>query len=121
MKLGLAGPKALLLGREIDRTAELLRAKGRSVASDILSGIPASFCAMSESNREKLLDQARDRDLVVVFSCESGKKSVESILQDKRVVGAMNAKGLLRVVTRRRRREIFVDKSTAEVIDFTLA
>jgi hypothetical protein len=55
-----------------------------------------------------------------VFSCESGKKSLENILPNKRVVGAMHAKGLLRVVTRRERREIFVDKDTAEVMDFAL-
>jgi hypothetical protein len=45
---------------------------------------------------------------------------VESILPDKRVAGAMHAKGLLRVAARRRRREIFVDKDTAEIMNFTL-
>jgi hypothetical protein len=120
LKLGLTSAKALLLSTEIDRTAELLEEKGASVDSWILSGIPASFCAMSEPNREKLLDRARDRDVVVAFSCESGKRSVESILPNTKVVGAMHAKGLLRVTTRRRLREIFVDPGTAEIMNFRL-
>ena len=120
MKLGLMGGKPLLLGTEMNRTAELLKKRGVSVDSWILSGIPASLCAITEPNRAKLFRRARDRDAVVVFSCESGKNRVESILPKKRVVRAMHAKGLLRVVTRRRRREIFVDKDTAEIMDFTL-
>ena len=120
MKLGLTGGKPLLLGTEMNRTAELLKEKGVSVDSWILSGIPTSFCAISKPSQEKLFDQARDRDAVVVFSCESGKKRVESILPKKKVVCAMHAKGLLRVVTRRKRREIFVDADTAEIMNFTL-
>ena len=120
MKIGVMGVKALSLSAEMNRTAELLRQKGMSVDSWIPSGIPASCCALNDSSRKKLFDRAQDRDVVAVFSCESGKKSLENILPNKRVVGAMHAKGLLRVVTRRKRREIFVDKDTAEVMDFAL-
>ena len=120
MKIGVTGVKALSLSAEMDRIAELLRRKGMSVDSWIPSGIPASCCALNDSSRKKLFDRAQDRDVVAVFSCESGKKSLENILPSKRVVGAMHAKGLLRVVTRRERREIFVDKDTAEVMDFAL-
>ena len=120
MKLGLTGGKPLLLGKEMNRTGELLKQKGVSVDSWILSGIPASFCAISKPSREKLFDQARDRDAVVVFSCESGKKCVEGIVPNKRVAAAMSSKGLLRVVTRRKGRTVFVDKDSAEIIEFSL-
>ena len=119
-KMGMKGIKPLLLDKEMKKTAELLRGKGVATDSWTLPGMPASFCAISDPTRKKLFDKAQDRDAVVVFSCESGKKCVEGIVPNKRVVAAMNAKGLLRVVTRRKGRTVFVDKESAEIIKFTL-
>lgn len=119
-KAGVRGIKPLLLVAEMSRTAELLRDKGVSADSWTLPGMPPTFCAISDPNRKKLFDKAQDRDAVVVFSCESGHRCVENILPNKRVVGAMHAKGLLRVVTRRKGRMVFADKESAEIIKFAL-
>jgi hypothetical protein len=118
--MGVKGIKPLLLDREMKKTAELLKGKGVATDSWTLPGMPASFCAISDPIRKKLFDRAQDRDAVVVFSCESGKKCVEGIVPNKRVVAAMSTKGLLRVVTRRKGRTVFVDKESAEIIKFTL-
>ena len=119
-KMGMKGIKPLLLDKEMMRTAELLRGKGVATDSWTLPGMPASFCSITDPTRRKLFDKAQDRDAVVVFSCESGHKCVADIVPDKKVVAAMNAKGLLRVVTRRKGRTVFVDKDSAKIIKFPL-
>jgi len=118
--MGVKGIKPLLLGAEMNRTAELLREKGVSADSWTLPGMPPSFCAIRDRTRKKLFEKAQDGDAVVVYSCESGHKCVEDIVPNKRVVAAMHAKGLLRVVTRRKRRTVFVDRDSAEIIEFRL-
>jgi hypothetical protein len=119
-KMGVKGIKPLRLEREMNRTAEWLRQEGVSADSWTLPGMPASFCAISEPTRRKLHEKAQDSNAVVVFSCESGHECVEGIVPQKKVVAAMHAKGLLRVVTRRRGRAVFADKDSAEIIKFTL-
>jgi hypothetical protein len=119
-KLGVKGIKPLLLEKEMNKTAGWLQDKGVSADAWTLPGMPASFCAISDSTRKKLSEKAQDRDAVVVFSCESGHKCVEGIVPEKRVVAAMNATGLLRVVTSRKGRKFFVDRDSAQIIKFTL-
>jgi hypothetical protein len=61
-KMGMKGINPLLLDKEMQKTAELLRGKGVATDSWILSGMPASFCAISDPTRRKLFDKAQDRD-----------------------------------------------------------
>lgn len=119
-KMGLKGINPLLLEAEMEKTAELLRSNGIAADCWTLPGMPASFCSITDPTGRKLFDKAQDRDAVAVFSCESGHKCVADILPDKKVVAAMNAKGLLRVVTRRKGRRVFVDKDSAAIIKFPL-
>jgi hypothetical protein len=118
--MGVKGMRPLLLETEMNQTAEWLGDKGVSADCWTLPGMPASFCAISDSTRKKLFDKAQDRNAVVVFSCESGHECVEGIVPDMRVVAAMHSRGLLRVVTRRKRRTLFADRDSAKIISFTL-
>ena len=120
-RAGLRSIKPLLLSEAMNRTAELLTDKGVAADCWTLPGLPAvSFCSITDSARRKLAERARDRDTVVVFSCESGHTCVESTVPDKRVVPAMNAKGLLRLVTRRKGWTVYAERDSAAIIKFAL-
>ena len=75
---------------------------------------------MDQRARKKLFEQGRDSETVVTLSCETGKRNVESILPDRPVVAAMNAKGLLRVVTRKSFGQVRIDKKTVDILEFRL-
>jgi hypothetical protein len=120
VRLTPTGIKAVCMKDEMLRLSGLLEQRGASVQS-WLPNLPGGLCALAEGARKKLFEQGHDRDTIVTLSCESGKKNVESILPDSRVVPAMHAKGLLRVVTRKSFGRVLVDKKTVDILDFTLA
>ncbi len=118
VRLTPTGLKAVCMRDEMLRLRGLLETRGASVGS-WLPNLPGGLCALDEGSRKRLFEQGRAGDTVVTLSCETGKKNLESILPDRKVVGAMNARGLLRVVTRRRFGQVFVDKKTVDILEFT--
>jgi hypothetical protein len=112
------GIKAVCVRDEMLRLRGLLEKRGASVHS-WLPNLPGGLCALNEGARKKLFEQGHDGETVVTLSCETGKKNVESILPDSQVVAAMNARGLLRVVTRRRFGQVLIDKKTVDILEFT--
>jgi hypothetical protein len=119
VRLTPTGIKAVCMRDEMLRLDLLLQRRGASVDS-WLPNLPGGLCALDEGARRKLFEQGRDSETVVTLSCETGKRNVESILPDRPVVAAMNAKGLLRVVTRRRFGQVRVDKKTVDILEFRL-
>jgi hypothetical protein len=115
----LTGIKAVCLANEMGRVSNVLTQKGASVHSWVPGG-GEGLCMLAEPARKKLVKNSHNGEAVVVFSCDSGKKNVESILPDRQVLAAMHATGLLRAVTRRRLGRVFVDKQTVDVMNFTL-
>ena len=118
VRLTPTGIKAVCLRDEMLRLRGLLEKRGASVHS-WLPNLPGGLCALNEGARKKLFEQGHDGETVVTLSCETGKKNVESILPDSQVVAAMNARGLLRVVTRRRFGQVLIDKKTVDILEFT--
>jgi hypothetical protein len=117
IKFTLRGIKPLCIGDEMRRMSRLLTAKGASVDLSLPSP-PKGLCALEERERKKLSGRGQGSDVVLTFCCEMGKKNVESMMPDTQVLGAMNAKGLLRAVTRRKRAGVFVDRQTVDILRF---
>ena len=119
VRLTPTGIKAVCMKDEMLRLSGLLEQGGASVQS-WLPNLPGGLCALDEGARKKLFEQGHDRETVVTLSCETGKKNVESILPDSQVVAAMHAKGLLRVVTRKKFGQVLIDRKTVDILEFTL-
>ena len=117
IKFTLRGIKPLCIGDEMRRASRLLTSKGASVDS-WLPNPPKGLCVLEERERRKLSKRGQNSDVAMTFCCETGKKNVESMMPNMEVLGAMNAKGLLRAVTRRKRAEVFVDKQTVDILRF---
>ena len=119
LRFSLTGIKPVCVRDEARRISHLLAKKGKSVDS-WLPNAPGAVCALDESARKKLLKKGQDSDAVITLSCESGKENVKSIFPDKKVVCAMNAKGILRGVMTRRLNSIYIDRQTISVLNFKL-
>ena len=119
LRFTLTGIKPVCVRDEARRISHLLAQGGASVDS-WLPNAPGAVCVLDESARKKLLKKGRDSDAVITLSCESGKENAKSIFPDKKVVCAMNAKGILRGVMTRRLNNIYIDKQTIGVLNFNL-
>ena len=117
IKLTLKGIKSVCTQDEIDRISHLLMDKGVSVVS-WLPNYPNAMCVLDKGARKKLLNKGQNVDKVVALCCESGQKNMESIFHDKEIVGAMNAKGILRGVTRRKMGNFYIDEHSIEILKY---
>ena len=118
MRFTLTGIKPVYIRDEMLRISNLIWWKGVSV-DFWLPNYPAALCALDEGARSRLFNQGQASDAILTLCCEAGKKNVESILPDKKVVEAMNAKGLLRTITKRRLGKIFFDRQAIDILRFT--
>lgn len=119
IRLTATGLKAVCMRDEMLRLGGLIETRGASVDS-WLPNLPGGLCALDGKARKKLFDRGRNSEAIVTLSCETGKKNVESILPDRNVVAAMNARGLLRVVTRKKLGQVLIDRDTVDILPFTL-
>lgn len=116
-KFTVTGIKAVCTTDEIHRMAHLLAQEGLHVDS-WLPSFPTGLCALDEGARKKLSNRCRDIDTIITLSCETGTKNVEDILGAKKVVGAMNARGLVTAVLKRKMGKVFLDKQTVHIKKF---
>jgi hypothetical protein len=112
-----AGLAAVSTRDEIDRLTALFAQRGVYVDS-WLPSFPSSLCMLNEGARGNLREKAEGFDTIITLSCETGMKNAEGILAGKRVVGAMNARGLLAGVTKVETGKILVDARTVYVKRF---
>lgn len=119
VKATLAGLKATSVLREARRLAEIL--KGEGVETTLwVPNYPAALCALDQGGRNKLIKLARQQDVIVTLSCESGKKNVEEMDTGVRVVNAMMASGILRGIIERKLTSYFLNRESVRVLPFTL-
>lgn len=117
IKFSLTGVKPVCVRNEARRISHLLSQKGASV--DLLAlNAPGAVCALDEPTRKKVSKRGRDSDAVITLSCESGRENVKGILPGKTVVCAMNAKGVLRGILKKKLASIYIDWQTINVLRF---
>ena len=76
---------------------------------------------MDKKPEEVSLKKCRGYETVITMCCEAGKKSIEGILPDKRIIAGMNAKGIVNAVMKSTLGfvKLSIDKSMVNVSRFT--
>ena len=83
---------AVNLKHEIKRLKQVLAEQGVHTGSAILP----SLCCIRREHQQAVIRKTDEYETVVTLSCENGSQNVEDFLKEKRVVGAMKNKGLMR-------------------------
>lgn len=117
IKFTLKGIKSVCTQDEIERISNLLMEKGVNAVS-WLPNYPNALCVLDEGTRKKLLNKGQDVDTILAMCCESGQKNVANIFPDKEIIGAMNAEGLLKGVTRKKLGKFFIDEQTIDILRY---
>ena len=116
------GYKAVSMEEEVDRLTHVLADKGLDVDSWLGKYPTIALCLLDESTRKKLSEKSQDFETVITLCCDAGTNSVKGILSGKRVIAAMNARGITTAVTKSKMMftKLYVDKSTVDVMRFKL-
>ncbi len=117
-----SGYRAVSMEEEVDRLTHVLTDKGLDVDSWIGKYPTVALCLLDEGTRKKLSKKIKDFETVITLCCDAGTNSVKGILSGKRVIAAMNARGITTAVTKSKMMftKLYVDKSTVDVMQFTL-
>ncbi len=116
------GYKAVSMIDEVGRLKQLFGGKGMAVDYWVAKYPTVALCVLDEHARKKIAIKCQGFDTLVTLSCDAGTKSVQSVLPGKRVIGAMQAKGILtaKLKSKMRFAKLSIDKSTVEILRFTL-
>ena len=116
------GYRAVSMEEEVDRLTHVLADKGLDVDSWIGKYPTVALCLLDERTRRKLSEKSQDFETVITLCCDAGTKSVKGILSGKRVIAAMNARGITTAMTKSKMMfvKLYVDKSTVDTMRFTL-
>jgi hypothetical protein len=116
------GFKAVSMVEEIDRLKDLLTRKGNVVDSWVGKYPLIVLCVLDKNARKDIAIKTQGFDRVVVLSCDAGKMSVQKILPDKKVIGAMKAKGIItaEIKSKMKFAKLFIDKDSVDIMPFTV-
>lgn len=121
LELSLTGFKAVPMRSELNRLQGLFSAN--NVRADAWMGTYPTgiLCTPDKRGCGKIIRKCRDYDTVVTVCCDGGTRSLERILIGKRIIPAMQARGLITALLRIRRvfTAISIDKSSAEIVKIT--
>ncbi len=122
LKLTPTGFKAVSMEEEVNRLKQLLKGKGLDVVSWVGKYPVVALCVPDERNRKQIIKRCQDFDKIITFCCEAGKKSVESMLPEKKVIAGMNAKGIVNAFLKSKMvyAKLSIDKNTVNISRFTL-
>ncbi|MFO7695405.1 MAG: hypothetical protein R6V57_20155 [Vicinamibacterales bacterium] len=122
LKLAPTGFRAVAMGEEIERLKSLLREKEITADSWVGKYPMVNLCILDERNRCRIRDKCRDFQTVVTLCCDAGKKSIETLLPEKKVVGGMRAKGIVqaKLVIKRAYTRMYLDKTSVQLTEFSL-
>lgn len=91
------------LEAEIEMISSELRKKYNSVDFMTVKGL----CSTNARTKRKMMAKAKDADTIIVMSCPSGIKAVESYLDDKKLILGMQVKGFQTAGIKLTRKGIF--------------
>jgi hypothetical protein len=116
------GFKAVSMNEEVDRLTALLNRKGFNVDSWVGKYPIVALCVPDDRNRKKILRKCRDPETVITLCCDAGKKSVESMLPEKRVIAGMNARGIVNGLLKSKMAytRLYIEKESVNITPFTL-
>jgi len=119
-KSSVRGLMAIGTNHEMDRISGILSRKGVCVRS-IPSINPAALCCgLDGTSRRYLAWKSRDVDKVVAVCCEAGQRNIAGNVHGKKVVGTLNARGLIRMKTYRSGGKVLIDGQSVSITRFQL-
>jgi hypothetical protein len=115
------GFKAISMKEEVDRLTQLLTSNGLEVNSWVGKYPIVALCVPDVRNRKKIFKKCQDFETVITLCCEAGKKSIESMLPEKRIIAGMNARGIVNALLKSKIvfAKLYIDKSTVNITRFT--
>ena len=114
------GLMAIATNHEMHRISSILSQNGVHVTS-IPSITPVALCCgLDKMSCQYLAKKSRDVDKVIALCCEAGQRNIAGNVDGKEVVGAMNARGLIRVKTYRKGGKVLVDSQSVSITRFQL-
>jgi len=121
LRLTPTGFKAISMVGELKRLTNLLNDKCTDVGSWVGKYPTIMLCLLDEHSRNNISKKCRDFNTIITLCCDAGTKSIEGILEGKRVIAGMKAKGLAIAALRSKLRfaKIYVDKSKVDIKQFT--
>jgi hypothetical protein len=119
LRITLKGIQAQGCKKETQRLADILDANGKNVENCCLN-YPNAVCVLNEKRRKQIQEKAKGKDTVISMCCESGQMNLVGILPKHKVIGGMNAKGILRGTMQKGFGKFFIDHDSVEVIDLKL-
>lgn len=81
--------KPLAIEAEIKEVGSKLKEKYNSVESMTIKGL----CTLNAGSERKIKAKAKDADTIIVMSCPSGMKAIETYFDDKKLIMGMRVKG----------------------------
>ncbi len=81
--------KPLAIDAEIEELSSKLREKYDSVDSITIKGL----CTINARSEHKIKSKVKNADTIIVMSCPSGMKAVETYFEDKKLIMGMRVKG----------------------------
>ncbi len=119
-KSSLRGLMATGTNHEMDRISGILSRKGVRVRSIPTVNPAALCCGLDETLRRYIARKSRGVDKVVAVCCEAGQRNIAGNVHGKKVVGTLNAKGLIRMKTYRKGGKVLIDGRSVSIERFQL-
>ena len=116
------GFRAVSMEAESARLKHRLNQEGIEVNSWIGKYPVVALCVLDDRNQRKILDKCRGFTTVITLCCEAGRKSIESMMPDCRIISGMDARGIVnaRVKSRMLSTRLYVEKKSVTITPFTL-
>ena len=117
------GFRAVSMEKEVRRLVQVLNEKGLKVNSWVGKYPVVAMCVPDERNRKKIIEKCKDCDAVISFCCDAGKKSLENLLPEKKIIAGMNARGIMNasLKTKMVYANLSLDKKTVNITKFRIS
>jgi hypothetical protein len=115
----MTGVQAVGTKSETDRLIQLLTGKGLDVESWILK-IPELLCEIDRDGLRKASRKYQDMDAIIALGCEVGRDNISDSFKGAKIIGAMNAKGLISFPAIRKLNKFSADKGNVKIHTFQL-
>ncbi len=95
IKFTLKGIQATCSKSAADQLSDTLSKNGKE-SDTLVFNYPNAVCMLSEKDRMRLTNIGNSKDTIIAMCCESGQKNLANIFPNHKIIGGMNAKGILK-------------------------
>lgn len=123
MTLTPTGFHPVAMKNAMDNLERLLSEKGWRVESWLGKYPTGLLCVPDKRGRSKIIKNCQGYDTIVTLCCDGGTRSIQNILNGKKVIPAMQASGLITAIMKNNMlfTKLFIDKESVDIVNFTIA